>query len=109
MKVTINENWRVVVEPRGLGSFGFGSISDYAIEPDKEKREAKYKDACGDIIQEIKRHVDGVGSAYWECDTRHECSFCGYEWDVDEIGCPLCCQDAIDEFNEANHETNDVQ
>ncbi|MFA5379311.1 MAG: hypothetical protein WC455_26380 [Dehalococcoidia bacterium] len=25
------------------------------------------------------------------------CSFCGFEWDVDENGCPLCCDEAIAE------------
>lgn len=27
-----------------------------------------------------------------------QCSFCGYTWDTDDNGCPLCCQKAIDEW-----------
>ena len=31
------------------------------------------------------------------------CSFCDYEWEEDENGCPCCCDEAIKEFEEAQN------
>jgi hypothetical protein len=80
MKVTYQENYRVVVEPRGLGNFGCVHMSDGLIERDPQKRAARYKDLCESIKDDIKRHVDDVGSVYIESDTVKECSHCGSTW-----------------------------
>lgn len=29
-----------------------------------------------------------------------QCSFCGYSWETEDNGCPVCCQKAIDEWEE---------
>jgi hypothetical protein len=92
------ENHRVVVEPRSLGDFGFGSISDYSICPDPEERNARYKEICEEIKSDIKRHVDQVGSVYVDFDTVLSCSFCNCEWETDANGEPLCCDEAVDEW-----------
>ena len=37
---------------------------------------------------------------YVEREYKDQCSFCGYEWEVDEVGTPLCCDKAITEWTE---------
>jgi len=108
VKKTIKENFRVEVFPKSLGDFGLVRISDYAVEPDEENRNQEYKAVCEDIVCQIERHVDGVGSIYVEFDTRHVCSFCGFDWDVNTdpddpdfgFGEPCCCTAAQDEWKE---------
>ena len=53
--------------------------------------------ACDDIVQQIERHVDNVGSVSTVWDTKELCEFCRYRWEIDERGVPVCCQKAIDE------------
>ena len=45
----------VKVTPRGPGDFGFASISGIARTEDEAGR------ACDDIVEGVRRHVDGVG------------------------------------------------
>ena len=102
MKVTKKDNYRVIIEPRGLGNYGFASISDHAIEPDETKRNQRYKELCEEIVDDVKRHVDSVGSVYVDFDTTEICEYWGYEWETDENGCPVCCQKAVDEWDSKN-------
>jgi hypothetical protein len=32
------------------------------------------------------------------------CTHCGYEWEIDENGCPVCCDKAIKEWEQAQKE-----
>ena len=105
MKKIRKFDWRVEVWPKGLGNFGCISISDYAIEPDEEKRNERYRMLCEEIKEQIERHVDNVGSVYVICDTEEVCEFCGLGWeeadglDPDEPkGIPLCCNKAQEEW-----------
>jgi len=52
------------------------------------------------LVEEIKRHCD-VNSAYVIYDI--VCEFCESDWksSLDENGCPICCQEALKEW-EAN-------
>lgn len=34
---------------------------------------------------------------------KDRCSHCGYEWEVDDAGVPVCCQKAIDEHESAKN------
>jgi methionyl-tRNA synthetase len=68
------ENLRVVVEPRGAGDFGFASISGMKRTLEEEMA------ICEDIIQQIKRHVDDIGSVYLERDSELVCEHCGAYW-----------------------------
>lgn len=77
-KITKRTNFRVVVEPE---------TRIYGIRLDRVERE------CENIVDQIKRHVDGVHSAYVEHDTEVVCSHCGYEWE-EEDGIPQCCTKA---------------
>jgi len=69
MKIEKKSNYRVIVEPRRIGQYGFASISDYAIEPDEDKRNERYRKECEQIVDNIKRHIDDVGAVYIDYDT----------------------------------------
>jgi hypothetical protein len=105
-KIIKCENFRVEVEPRSIGDYGFASISDYAIEPNENKRNERYERICECIVEDIKRHVDDVGWVGVVYDTSEVCSFCGNEWEVNEdpndedweLGEPLCCDEATSEW-----------
>ena len=98
MKKINKNNFRVVIEPRRIGDYGFCRISDNAYS--QEEKEKEYAKMCRDILDECKRHIDNVGSIYIDYDAEEICSFCGYGWDIDpETKEPLCCNKAIDEFN----------
>lgn len=100
-KIIEKSNFRVVVEPKGLGDYGSIRVSDSMFYKTQQDREKEYSRRCNDIADEIKRHIDNVGYVNVEFDKEEKCSFCGYGWEVDEeTKEPLCCQKAIDEFNQ---------
>lgn len=100
MKITRKVNFRVVVEPRSLGDYGFIIMSDNSFNRKDEDIEKEYLNRCEGIKDEIKRHVDNVRSIAVDYDVEERCSFCGFEWEVDtETGEPRCCMSAVDEFN----------
>lgn len=110
MKTRKQSNFRVVVEPRRLGDYGFCSMSDRLIHGDDEKKiNSLYKDRCEEIVDQIKRHVDNVKYASVECDTTEICSHCGRDWDESQNdtdpdfpkGCPYCCEAAIEEWEKS--------
>ena len=52
-----------------------------------------------ELQREIKKHCD-----YYEgsiLNRKYVCSFCGADWEssLDETGCPICCDKAMEEFN----------
>lgn len=75
-----HENWRVEVYPKRLGDFGYFTISDSRASNDPGK---EYKQRCEEIKDQIKRHVDGIGSCSIECDVNFVCEFCGWQWTED--------------------------
>jgi len=98
MKKTIRENFRIIIEPRALGDYGYVHTSDRLFYPDEEKRAKAYQDRCEDIEEQIKRHVDDVGYVRIECDKKVVCTYCGWGWEIDEgTGQPFCCDEAIAE------------
>ena len=106
MKMTIKENYRITIEPRNLGDYGFAMMSDRLAYPDENKRAKEYEDRCNEIVSEIKRHVNNIGSICVEFDEKKVCSFCGYDWEVNdnpddsdwELGEPVCCKKAQEEW-----------
>ena len=88
MKIVKTENFRVVVEPPMYTVIR----SDYT--------EKQYRSACDEIVQQIKRHVDNVQYVSTECDSKYICEYCGYTWEEDETGEPMCCGKAQEEFKE---------
>lgn len=106
MKITRQSNFRVVIEPRLLGNYGWMSITD---RTPTEETAKEYLSRCRSIADDVRRHVDDVHSVDVECDTKEVCSHCGREWeeatddnDLDfPKGTPLCCNAAIEEFRQA--------
>lgn len=82
-KTTQKTNWRVVIEP-----------------DDKYRRwdERGYREACEEILAQVKRHVDDNQYARVEFDTEEACEFCKYTWETEESGEPVCCGKAIEEW-----------
>lgn len=86
-KIIKKSNYRVVVEPK-THIYGI-ALSEDAVKGD-----------CREIVDQIKRHVDDVCRVDIEFDTEAVCSHCGYGWELDEeTGAPVCCNKAVDEFN----------
>lgn len=71
---TEKTNFRVVVEPRHPGDFGFASISGIT------QSERDWIRDCEEIVSQIKRHVDGISSASCEYDCDLVCEYCGSQW-----------------------------
>ena len=86
MKIVRRDNIHVVVEPD----------LRYLRNP----KESYVDNICKTIVQQVRRHIDETGQVYIHWDSIEECEFCGYRWELDENGCPVCCQKAIDEWEE---------
>lgn len=94
MKLIKKSNPRIVVEIR---------TRIYGIELSEETQKRDLMEAK----EQIKRHVDNVEDVRIEYDTDAVCSHCNLTWEVSEDnsdpdfpkGTPICCQDAIDEYN----------
>ena len=54
-----------------------------------------------EIIKRIKRHVDDIQRMDVVYDSEDVCEFCGYDWETNTDGLPLCCDEAQKEFE--NH------
>ncbi|RMD61431.1 hypothetical protein D6833_08260 [Candidatus Parcubacteria bacterium] len=91
-KKTIKRDYRIVVWPRSPGDFGGIYIGGIEWKPGEEERLANQ------IAQEIQRHVDEIGAVRVEYDVVEVCEFCGYDWEEDEDGCPVCCTAALKEW-----------
>lgn len=106
MKITKKSNFRVVIEPRRLGDYGYVKVSDKFTGRSPEQIAKDYERISEEIIEQVKRHVDNVGWIGIECDSEEVCSHCGWNWDVSPDdsdpdwpkGTPLCCDKAIQEF-----------
>lgn len=107
MKIIRKSNFRVIVEPKGLGDFGSIRVSDNFWGNKPEQIEKDYIARCEEIKDQIKRHVDNVRSVEIDYDTQEICSHCGYEWELDEDGVPTCCNKAIEELEAQKHQTNE--
>jgi hypothetical protein len=78
------ENFRVVIEPRGLGDFGSIRVSAsflYGYDAAAQKRiESDMQDRCDEIAADVKRHVDNAGYVSVEFDQEDVCEHCGSRW-----------------------------
>ena len=104
MKVSHRSNFRIIVTPKRLGDFGAIRVSDNFFGQSEERIEKDYMRRCDDIADQIKRHVDEVDSVEVNYDVEHTCSHCKYEWEVDENGTPICCDEAIAEHEKSKQE-----
>ena len=96
MKVVTKSNYRIVVEPKTR-------IFGIELSEETQRRDLK------EMEEQIKRNVDNIGYISVQYDTDETCSHCGLTWQLSEDdndkefpkGCPVCCQDAIDEWKAA--------
>lgn len=111
MKKTTREDFRIVITPRRLGDLGWMSISDRMASDDIER---DTRERCEEIAEQVKRHVDNVGTVEVQFTEVHTCSHCFLTWEeltageaantftrIDEHsveGEPVCCDKAIAEF-----------
>jgi len=55
---------------------------------------------CKTIMSDIERHVDNIAQngVSFEVETHEECEHCKYKYEEDHEGMPVCCQEAIDDY-----------
>lgn len=82
-------------EPHYIGSF-------YRTLEDKAKQLEAWAKEFHDFIRD-HRSQDPVYLNI-EREYQDQCSFCSYVWEVDEDGCPLCCDEAIEEWKNSKQE-----
>lgn len=97
-RIIEKSNYRVIIEPKGLGDYGSIRVSDSMFHKTQQDKEKAYECRCKEIIEQVKRHVDEVGYVHIDYDAEEKCSHCGYTWEVSEDGVPLCCDEAVKEF-----------
>ena len=94
-KILTRSNYRVEVTP--------------TLPHVEETDHKKLVRALDELKREIIRHCDqnSIG-IFW--DTEEICSFCGYAWETGVKNLPLCCDQAIKEYEQCNkeisHESN---
>lgn len=89
-------NYKIIVEPRRLG--------DRLLYGDQEEILKAYKERCDEILADIRRHVNNVGTAYIEIETEEICEYCGYPWteDSEEFNGGCCEKDLEEEIENEN-------
>jgi len=85
LKLTKQENWHVKVSP--------GYYCD-------SKQAYSY---CKRIADEIKQHCDSAGDTEIDCDTIEYCEFCKREWEEESDGEPLCCEQAVVDWERSKY------
>ena len=99
MKIHYRKNYRVIVipdEPLFLAKEMGGMTKENFI---------KIASNCEDIVNQIKRHIDGYIDVYQDFDSGDMCSFCEGEWEEDDDSCPVCCQEAVEEWEQKQKST----
>lgn len=109
-KITRRTNFRVVVRPRPPGDFGYAQVPGLTHSEERTLR------ICQEIADQIRRHVDNLPTpgrdrnrgvqVTW--DTEDYCSHCAGWWETEPDGRPVCCQEAIDEWAQADPDHEDV-
>ena len=77
-------NFRVVIEPRSLGDFGFVRTSaDFLYGRDavgQARMRREQEDRANEIAADVRRHVGNVGDVSVEYDQPPVCEHCGADW-----------------------------
>jgi len=98
MKKTVINEITIVCEPPNVPFYirnkGQEAIVEYYESWVKEFEEFMRDHRSQDPISlSVERHTIDV------------CSFCGLEWDVDDVGFPFCCKEAQEEYKTQNNQT----
>ena len=54
------------------------------------------------LLKEIDDHVPEAENGIVAWDTEVLCEHCGYTWEEDDDGCPVCCNKAVEEWEADN-------
>lgn len=77
-------NFRVVIEPKGLGDFGSIRLPSSLLygntEMERKRAEKDMHERCEEIAEQVRRHVDNVSHAQVDFDQEYVCEHCGAEW-----------------------------
>lgn len=99
-KIIKKSNPRVVIE----ADLTFPGLRKY---PDDDRHVM-----CEEIVKQVKRHIDDIADVYVKYDTEEVCEFCGFSWETEDNGEPVCCNKAVEEWKhnlEACHDKTDNQ
>lgn len=98
------QDFRVVVRPRRMGDYGCIKISESAcrgFDADSIRHwERSMRRRCEEIVDDIKRHADGVGSVDIDFDQYDICEHCKEAWTADSGECNGCCDKEISEWEQ---------
>lgn len=104
MKKTRRSGFRVEVEPRSPGDFGYVRTNAF----NDSMREKDWESACEDIAEQIRRHVNGLPSygkrgvsVAW--DVEAFCEHCGSVWTEDDPNYNGGCCAKDEEVGETQH------
>lgn len=78
-------------------------LSDPMYFSSKHASEKEWHNEAAEVIDQIKRHVDGFsGYRAHQIDVRFErnCNHCLLLWETDEKGIPQCCDEAQAEWQQ---------
>lgn len=92
--LTRHSNWRVVIEPRRLGDYGYVRTSDSFLRTEEDIAK-DYRERCEGIADDVKRHVDNVAYVGVESDTESLCPYCRGAWMPEEHGFNGCCDEEV--------------
>lgn len=92
-------NFRVEVTPRAPGDLGICFIGG------QTRTEEETRAICNDMIQQIRRHVDGIDSAVLVYDVEETCEHCGRQWtEGDSPHNGGCCDQDCEVFDRCEAE-----
>lgn len=80
MKKQTTTGYYVRIDPQYLGNLGYAHVSEHLIEPDDERRLARYRKMCVGIANMVENLPD-VGTAAVRADRENVCSYCGAIWE----------------------------
>lgn len=92
---TLYEDYHIRVEVDDPGS--------WTNEKDPEKLHERWQSSLASVARDIKRHVDDVINIqpYWN--VRKVCVYCESTWELDDDGHPVCCNEAVEDFEKATY------
>jgi len=96
--VKVSKNVFVAVEPTVPGYKILRTGKTHA-EIERQYGEMAYEE-CERIISEIERHVDDFLRVYTHQELGDYCFYCNSPAELDEDGRPVCCERAIQDYNE---------
>ncbi len=94
MKITMRDNYRVVIRPAESSRRPVGRTNE-----EEEHYHKHIAAECKQILDDVIRHVDNVETVDIEWDSTDRCNFCERIWEADErLREPFCCDAAIEEW-----------